>query len=102
MAQVVSKCSSLDDIGIQTTPRLRLSREVLRQALCQSPTYLGHFQGMRQPVVKDVPLASRSYLGDPGQPTELWRVQNPIAVPLVRVARIRTASGSDPIRTARH
>jgi len=54
----------------------------------EATTDLRNLQRMRQAVVKDISLAGRRHLGHSAQSTELRGIQNPVAIPLVRIARI--------------
>lgn len=88
MPEVMSETGRLDHVGIKASPRCGLILAVPEQPLGKSAADLRDFQGVRQAVMEDVPLASRRHLGDPAEATELRRIQDSVAIPLKRFSGI--------------
>jgi len=66
----VSQRSRFDDIRVQASQVLYFRSAYSEQAFGHSPAELGHFQGVCQPVMEDISLASRRHLRDPAKPPE--------------------------------
>lgn len=90
--------SSLDYVGIQAAPCICFILAVLELTFCEATADLCNLQGVREAIVEDISLASRRHLGYSAQATELRGVKNPVAIPLVGIARIVTIGMKEPIR----
>jgi hypothetical protein len=102
VAQVVSERCSLDHIRVQAAPSICYLFAIHEETFCKATADLRNLQRMCQAVVEHIPLTSSRHLGYPAQSTELRGVQDPVAIPLIRTARIGAIGLQEPIRPAAH